>query len=200
MSENLTPEDVTRLLAEWRGGGDVAALDQLLPLLYDELRRIARQRLRAERTGHTLQTAALVHEAYLRLVDQQGATIQNRAHFLAIAAQLMRQILVDHARRRRAGKRGGGMAMTIALDEGSIPVGPPDIDLLALHESLEKLAAIDPRQSRVVEMRFFAGLDVEEIAEALGVSPATVRRDWAMARAWLYRRLSSEPGPAGPLT
>ena len=191
MSEKSTREDVTRLLAEWQRGRDAAALDRLLPLVYDELRRIARRRLRAERTGHTLQTAALVHEAYLRLVDQQGATIQNRAHFLAIAAQLMRQILVDHARRRRAGKRGGGMAMTIALDQDVIPVGPPDVDLLALDESLEKLAAIDPRQSRIVEMRFFAGLDVEEIAEAIGVSPATVRRDWAMAKAWLYRRLSS---------
>ena len=193
MSENPTRENVTRLLAEWQQGKDPAALDRLLPLVYDELRRIARQRLRAERTGHTLQTAALVHEAYLRLVDQQGATIQNRAHFLAIAAQLMRQILVDHARRRRAGKRGG-VAMTIPLDEGSFPVGPPDVDLLALHESLDTLAAIDPRQSRIVELRFFAGLDVKEIAEAIEVSPATVRRDWAMAKAWLYRRLSSGSG------
>ena len=190
MSE--TREEVTRLLAEWQRGRDAGALDKLVPLVYEELRRVARRRLRAERTGHTLQTAALVNEAYLRLVDQQGATIQNRAHFLAIAAQLMRQILVDHARRRRAAKRGGGMAITIALD--SIPVGPPDVDLLALHESLEQLAAIDPRQSRIVELRFFAGLDVEEIAEAIGVSPATVRRDWAMAKAWLYRRLSSESG------
>lgn len=187
-----TPEpgnDLTRLLNEW-GQGDLEALGRLMPLVYDELRRVARARLRHEPTGHTLRSVDLVHEAYLRLVQLGRLKVESRAHFFAVAARLMRQVLVDHARRKRAGKRGG--AVTIVALEGADAVAAPaaaSIDVLALDAALRDLAALDPRLERVVELRSFAGLTNEESAAALGVSRATVERDWAMARAWLYRRL-----------
>jgi RNA polymerase sigma factor (TIGR02999 family) len=181
--------DVTRLLLSW-GQGDAEALDRLVPLVYDELRRVARRRLQREQPGHALQATALVHEVYLRLVDVDRLTLKNRTHFFAVAAKLMRQILVDHARRQHADKRGGGVTM-VSVDEVSPAAQPPSVDVLALDEALGALSAIDARQGCVVELRFFGGLDIEETAEALGISPATVEREWAMAKAWLYRRLST---------
>jgi RNA polymerase sigma factor (TIGR02999 family) len=181
--------DVTDLLLSWRRG-DPSALDRLIPLVYDELRRVARRHLRGESPGHALQATALVHEAYLRLVDVDRMTLTNRAHFFAVAATLMRQIVVDHARRQRADKRGGGVTV-LSLDEASPGATTSGVDVLALDEALDALSAIDARQCRVVELRFFAGLNIDEAAEALGVSPATVEREWALAKAWLYRRLSS---------
>jgi RNA polymerase sigma factor (TIGR02999 family) len=181
--------DVTDLLLSWRQG-DPAALDRLIPLVYDELRRVAGRRLRGESPGHSLQATALVHEVYLRLVDVDRMTVTNRAHFLGVAATLMRQILVDHARRQRADKRGGDATM-LSLDEVSPAAPDRGVDVLALDEALNALSAIDARQCRVVELRYFAGLKIDEAAEALGVSPATVEREWAMAKAWLYRRLAS---------
>lgn len=181
--------DVTDLLLSWRQG-DAAAFDRLIPLVYDELRRVATRRLRNESPGHSLQATALVHEVYLRLVDVDRMTVTSRAHFLGVAATLMRQILVDHARRQRADKRGGAATM-LSLDEVTPAAPAPGVDVLALDEALEALAAIDPRQCRVVELRFFAGLKIDEAAEALEISPATVEREWALAKAWLYRRLSS---------
>jgi RNA polymerase sigma factor (TIGR02999 family) len=180
-------EAVTELLQKWQGG-DAAALDRLLPLVYDELRRVARARLRAERPGHTLQATALVHEAYLRLVGG-GATPRNRTHLFAMAATLMRQILVDHARRRDAHKRGGAATM-IALDEGVPAPTVATVDLLALDEALTELSALDPRLCQVVELKFFAGLTIDETAEALHVSPATIERDWTVSKAWLHQRLT----------
>ena len=181
-------DDVTDLLLSWRQG-DAQALDRLVPLVYDELRRVARSHLRREQPGHPLQATALVHEVYLRLVDVERLTLKNRAHFFAIAAKLMRQILVDHARRQHAEKRGGGATM-VSLDAVSPAAQPPSVDVLALDQALEALSAIDARQVGVVELRFFAGLDIDETAEALEISTATVEREWAMARAWLHRRLS----------
>jgi RNA polymerase sigma factor (TIGR02999 family) len=187
MRNQPSPPDVTGLLHDWQRG-DAAALDRLLPLVYDELRRVARARLRAERPGHSLQATALVHEAYLRLVGA-GATPRNRTHLFAMAARLMRQILVDHARRRDARKRGGSVTM-IALDE-AVPAPPvATVDLLALDEALTELTALDPRLCQVVELKFFAGLNIDEMAEALRVSPATIERDWTVSRAWLHQRLS----------
>jgi RNA polymerase sigma factor (TIGR02999 family) len=186
-----TKSDVTHLLQQWQRG-DPGAMDRLLPLVYDELRRVARARLRSERDTHTLQATALVHEAYLRLVGAGRPTAQNRAHFFAIAARLMRQILVDHARRRRARKRGGGET-AISLPEW---VRTPEIDvvdLLALDQALVELTAMDPRLTQVVELRFFAGLTIEETSEALKVSAVTVERDWMVAKAWLHERLSRAP-------
>jgi RNA polymerase sigma-70 factor, ECF subfamily len=181
--------EVTDLLLSWRQG-DAAALDRLIPVVYDELRRVARRRLRGEAPGHALQSTALVHEVYLRLVDVERMTVKNRAHFFALAATLMRQILVDHARRQHADKRGGHATM-VSLD-GVVPVAlPSSVDVLALDQALGALSEIDDRQCRVVELRFFAGLTIDETAEALGVSPATVEREWALAKAWLYRQLSS---------
>ena len=181
--------EVTELLLSWRQG-DASALDRLIPVVYDELRRVARRRLRGESPGHPLQSTALVHEVYLRLVDVNRMTVKNRAHFFAVAATLMRQILVDHARRQHAEKRGGRATM-VSLD-GALPVAlPSSVDVLALDEALDALSAIDVRQGSVVELRFFAGLDIDEAAEALGISTATVEREWAMAKAWLHRRLSS---------
>jgi RNA polymerase sigma factor (TIGR02999 family) len=182
-------QDVTGLLLSWRQG-DAAALDRLVPLVYEELRRVARRHLRRESPGHALETTALVHEAYLRMVDVDRMTIANRAHFFSLAAVLMRQILVDHARRKQADKRGGGVTM-VSLDNASPAAQPLSVDVLALDEALAALAAFDPRQCRVVELRFFAGLSIDEASEALDISPATVEREWAMAKAWLYRRLSS---------
>jgi RNA polymerase sigma factor (TIGR02999 family) len=180
--------DVTELLLSWRQG-DAEALDRLVPVVYDELRRVARRHLRREQPGHALQATALVHEVYLRLVDVERLTLKNRTHFFAVAAKLMRQILVDHARRQHAGKRGGGATM-VSLADVSPAAQPPSVDVLALDQALEALSAIDARQCGVVELRFFGGLDIDEAAEALGISPATVEREWAFAKAWLYRRLS----------
>ena len=180
-------EAVTALLLRWRQG-DMAALDQLVPVVYDELRRVARAHLRAERNP-SLQPTALVHELYLRLVDRDSMIIRDRTHFFAIAARLMRQILVDHARRRLADKRGGGVTI-IGLDELMEPPRTPGVDVLVIDEALDQLMSIDARLCRVVELRFFGGLNIEETAEALEVSAATVERDWAMAKAWLFQRLS----------
>jgi len=184
--------EVTELLLSWRQG-DTAALDRLIPFVYDELRRVARRRLRGESPGHALQSTALVHEVYLRLVDLDRVTLKNRTHFFALAATLMRQILVDHARRRHADKRGGRATM-VGLDGVSPAALPPSVDVLALDHALGALSVIDDRQCRVVELRFFAGLNIDETAEALGVSPTTVEREWALAKAWLYRQLSSHAG------
>jgi RNA polymerase sigma factor (TIGR02999 family) len=181
---------VTRLLLAW-SGGDAGARDALLPLVYHELRRVARQHLRHERPGHTLQPTALVHEAYMKLVDLRRLRWQGRAHFFAVAARLMRRILVDHARGRAAAKRGGGRRM-IALQGLGEASPEPELDVVALDEALARLAALDPRQERIVELRFFAGLDVEETARVLGISPATVKREWRTAKAWLYRELRRE--------
>jgi RNA polymerase sigma factor (TIGR02999 family) len=188
MSE--TPQNVTQLLIGW-GKGDKEALDQLLPLVYDELRRQAARYLRRERPGHTLQTTALIHEAYIRLVDQKRVQWQNRAHFFGIAAQLMRRILVDHARSRHRVKRGGS-DVRVSLAEASLTVKARDLDVLAIDEALDHLAQVDERQAKVVELRFFSGLSVEETAEVLQISPATVKREWSMAKAWLHREISND--------
>jgi RNA polymerase sigma factor (TIGR02999 family) len=190
MSQGQSNQDVTGLLQRWQAG-DADALEQLLPLVYDELRQVARARLRQEQPGHTLQATALVHEAYLRLTGSRHPTPKNRTHLFAIAARLMREILVDHARRKAARKRGGA-ATIIELDES---VAAPEIaalDLLALDEALTELHGLDPRLCRVVELKFFAGLNIDETAEALRVSTATVERDWTVAKAWLHQRLSEE--------
>ena len=185
--------EVTQLLVRWRGG-DREALDSLLPLVYDELRRIARHYLQNERTGHTLQSTALVNEAYLRMVAQDLPEWQNRAHFFAVAAQLMRQILVDHARSRCASKRGGDV-YKVSLDEAEGQALVADVDIVALDDALKELAEMDPQQSRVVELKFFAGLSNEDTAEVLNVSPSTVKRDWVTARAWLHRELDRDSAP-----
>lgn len=181
------PKDVTDLLIDW-GNGDQQALNKLMPMVYDELRRLANRHLRNERPGHTLQTTALVHEAYLKLVEQKKANWQNRVQFFAAAAQVMRHILVDYARSRRAFKRGGDYCR-LSLDEAVMSSKEKDPDLLTLNDALNGLAALDPQQSRVVELRVFGGLTVEETAEALGVSPRTVKREWSMAKAWLHKQL-----------
>lgn len=177
---------VTHLLVRWTEG-DKQALEDLLPLVYDELRRLARRYLQQERPGHTLQSTALVHEAYLRLVDQ-NVSWQNRAHFFGIAAQMMRRILVDHARSRSAAKRGDG-ACKVTLDEGLLALAERNLDVVALDEALTMLSKIDPQQGKIVELRFFAGLSIEDTSEVLHISPATVKRDWAMAKAWLHREM-----------
>jgi RNA polymerase sigma factor (TIGR02999 family) len=180
-------------LQGWRNG-DRNALDALLPLVYQELRRLAHFQLQRERQDHTLQTAALVHEAYLRLIGLNPPRWESRTHFFAIAAQLMRQILVDYARRHVAVKRGGG-ACKVSLEEATLVSKQKDVDVLSLDDALKALAKIDPRQSRVVELRFFAGLSLEEISEALEIAPATVQRDWTAARAWLHREISRNSRP-----
>ena len=181
------PTDVTRLLLSW-SGGDKNALNEILPLVYRELRRLAAAYLRRERHDHTLQPTALVHEAYLRLVDQDRIDCHTRAQFFGIAANLMRQILVNHAKRRQAAKRGGGNR--VSLDEAAIESQQTqEVSLIALDDALEKLALLDPRQCRIVELRFFGGLTEDEIAELVGVSPFTVKRDWRIARAVLYDEL-----------
>ena len=182
--------DVTGLLLAW-GRGDQSAADRLVAAVYDELRRQADRAMRREGGAHTLQATALVHESYLRLVDQRQVEWRNRAHFFAIASTVMRRILVDHARARLTAKRGGGVVpITLAGAAHGGPHETDDVDLLALHEALERLAALDADQARLVELRYFGGLTIEETAEALGVSPATVKREWAMARAWLRRELA----------
>jgi RNA polymerase sigma factor (TIGR02999 family) len=191
--------EVTGLLLSWRDG-DAGALDRLVPLVYDELRRVARGHVRREPPGHALQPTALVHEVFLRLVDADHLTVKNRTHFFAISARLMRQILVDHARRKRADKRGGG-ATVISLDEIAPPAGETSsVDVLALDEALDALSSIDARQGRVVELRFFAGLNIPEAADALGVSTATIEREWAMARCRQRSRSprTVQPGSTGP--
>jgi len=188
--------EVTALLVAWEGG-DPEALERLFPLVYDELRLIGERQLRGERAGQTLQPTAVVHEAYLRLVDQSRANWQNRSQFYAVAARMMRRVLVDHARHRDRVKRGAG-APRISLDDGfdavDTPAAPVDlVDLIDLNDALERLGQLDAEQARLVELRFFGGLTIEETAEVLGSSPATVKRDWASARAWLYRELHGAP-------
>ncbi len=179
--------DVTALLLAW-SDGDEAARSRLVDAVYDELRRLARRHLRRERSDHSLAPTALVHEAYLKLVDQRRVHWHNRTHFFAVAGHMMRRILVDHARSRGAAKRGGPKVALDGIDPG---VPAFDVDLLALDVALEKLAALDERQSRLVELRFFAGLTVDEAAAAMEIAPITVKRDWALARAWLFRELRS---------
>jgi len=179
-----SPKGVTQLLVDWRRGNQ-AALDELMPLVYDELRRLADYYLRRERPDHTLQATALVHEAYLRLVGQTEVRLEDRAHFFGIAANLMRQILINHARDRRRLKRGG-TAFKLSLDEAQGVAAAPPVDLMALDAALTSLAKLDPQKSRLIELRFFGGLTVEEAAEVLGISSATVKREWRAAKAWLH--------------
>ena len=188
---NPSSSEVTELLRQW-GDGRADALDRLLPLIHGELRRLAASYMRRERPDHTLQPTALVNEAFLKLVDQKAVRWQNRAHFMGIAAQAMRRILVDHARGRSAGKRGAG-ERPVPLDDAIVFADLPDADVLALDEALTRLAVFDPQQSRVVELRFFGGLTMEETAAALHISPATVGREWTLAKAWLYAELQREP-------
>jgi len=183
-----TNSDVTRLLREYKDGNK-SVLDDLFPLVYDELRRLAAAKLQRERSDHTLQATALVHEAYMKLVDQHSVDWQNRAHFFGLAAEIMRRILVNHAVHRNADKRGAGETR-IALDEAVSFAQEREIDLLALDEALLELAKFDAQQARIVELRFFGGLSIEEVAEVLGVSDSTVKREWRVARAWLHSELS----------
>ncbi len=184
---SCSPHEITQLLAEWSNGNQTA-LDKLYPLVYGELHKMARRYMNRERQGHTLQTTALINEAYVRLVDQKQVHWQNRAHFFAISAQIMRRILIDHARRYDYAKRGGG-AQKISLDETAIMAVEPAAGLVLLDEALRRLGEIDPRRSQVVELRYFGGLNNEEIAGVLKISENTVTRDWNMARAWLYQEL-----------
>lgn len=187
-TENSTPGDVTQLLAAWRNG-DRSALDRMIPLVYDELRAVAGRMLRRDSLSPTLQPTALVHEAYLRLVNRPAPDWQNRAHFYGIAANLIRNILVDRARAQRADKRGGE-AQRLSLDENLAVAQRKEMDLVALDDALQGLARLDPQQCRIVELRFFTGLSIEETAEVLGVSPSTVKRDWVLAKTWLLREMS----------
>ncbi len=186
MTEPSLP-DITQMLIDW-SNGDREALDRLMPVVYTELRRQAARHLRRERAGHTLQTTDLIHEAYLRLVDQKNVQWQNRAHFFAVAARSMRRILVDHARRRHRAKRGGS-GIALPLDEGLVVAAEKSVDLLALDEALTRLAAIDVRQSQIVELRFYGGLTIEETAAVIGVSLTTVKDDLNIAKAWLRREI-----------
>jgi RNA polymerase sigma factor (TIGR02999 family) len=193
------PSDITRLLHEWRGGS-AEALPRLIPLVYAELHALASRHLARERRDHTLQTTALVNEAYMKLAGQRGVDWQNRAHFFGIAAQLMRRILVDHARRDRRVKRGGGVTPVPlqVVDPPSPADGVDAYDAYAIDRALTRLEAVDPQQGRVVELRYFGGMTIEEAAEVLGVSPATVKREWSVARAWLYRELAEGEPTQGP--
>jgi len=184
--------DLTGLLKAW-GKGDREAAERLIPFVYGELRRQAARHLRRERRGHTLRPTALVHEVYLRLQGRRGIEWKNRTQFFAVAAKVMRRVLVDHARRRGAAKRAGSWCR-ITLDENVAMNDPADLDLVALEEALTALADLDPDKARLIELRFFGGLSLEETAEAMGVSPSTVTREWRMARAWLYRRMTKAPG------
>jgi RNA polymerase sigma factor (TIGR02999 family) len=189
--ESPAPRDLTALLVKWRNG-DRSALDQMTPLLYDELRRLARHFLASERSDHTLQPTALVHEAYLRLIDQHSVDWRNRAHFLAMAATMMRRILINHAQAHNAAKREGS-AEVVSLEDAFGIFTDPRVDLLHLNTALDRLSGLDPQQGRVVELRYFGGLSIEETAEALGISPATVKREWSTARLWLMQQMSSGP-------
>jgi RNA polymerase sigma factor (TIGR02999 family) len=192
VSDTPAPESVTRLLIDWQNGSE-QALEQLMPLVYAELKAIAGRHFAREASNHTLQSTALVHEAYLRLMGQQRMRWQNRAHFFGIAAQMMRRILVDHARHQHRAKRGG-VSQTLSLDEAMAASEPaPDVDLLALDEALTSLARLDPRGARIVELRFFSGLTIEETAEVMAVSSGTIKREWNSARAWLYREMRQPP-------
>jgi RNA polymerase sigma factor (TIGR02999 family) len=182
----ISSQPVSALVAQWKAG-DEEALHALLPIVYNELRRLAHRYLQKERPGHTLQSTALVHEAYLRLIKQGGQEFENRPHFLAICAQLMRQILVEHARSQHAAKRAGGRRLT--LDAAMAVAKTRSVDLVRLDDALTDLAKVDPHQSRIVELRFFAGLSIEETSQVLGVSPATVKREWSTARVWLHHEL-----------
>ena len=186
--------DLTQLLVEWRTGNR-DALDQLMPLVYRELQTLASRYLSRERAGHTLQATALVNEAYLKLIDQRNVQWQNRAHFLGIAARLMRRILIDHARRRGRAKRGSA-ATHITLVEGLAASEPRDVDAIALDDALVALEKLDPQQAQMVELRFFGGLTVDETAEVLGISEGTVKREWRVAKAWLYRHIQTGEGIA----
>lgn len=187
MGSELSRHDLSQLLDRWTKG-DAEALKALVPLVYAELRRLAHHRLRQERKDHTLQTTALVHEAYLRLAQHPPRTVNDSKHFLALAAGVMRQVLVDHAREKQAAKRDG--RIKLELQPEMMPVPAPDVDLLALDRALNGLAKLDPRQSKIVELRFFAGLSIEDTSEVLGMSPATVKRDWITARAWIYHSMT----------
>jgi RNA polymerase sigma factor (TIGR02999 family) len=192
MTDALEPEGLTQLLVDWQNGSQ-QALDRLVPLVYDELRTIASRYLSRESPGHPLQSTALVHETYMKLLGQQRVQWQNRSHFFAIAAQMMRRILVDHARRQHRAKRGGPAA-TLSLDEAlGVPQPDADVDLLALDAALTALALIDPRGARIIELRFFSSLTIEETAAVLDISTGTVKRDWHAARAWLYREMQRSP-------
>jgi RNA polymerase sigma factor (TIGR02999 family) len=193
MESATNSAEITRLLQAW-GGGNAAALEDLAPLVYAELRRMAKRSMRRENPGNTLQPTALVNEAYLRLVGIDSVRWQDRAHFFAVAAQMMRRILVDSARARATGKRGGG-AVHVNLDESIDAMPSRGSQLVALDDALDELARLDPRKAKVIEMRFFGGLSVEETAEVLKISPETVMRDWKMARAWLMRALNAPPNP-----
>jgi RNA polymerase sigma factor (TIGR02999 family) len=195
MPSSASQQEVTQLLGEWRQG-DEEALEKLIPLVQPELHRLAHQYMSRERAGHTLQTTALLDEAYLLLVDNRKPSWQNRTHFVAAAAQLMRRIMVDHARERHALKRGGG-ALKVTLDEAALVTETRSEDLLALDEALERLAMQDPHKSQIVELRYFGGLTVEETAEFLKQSQRTVEREWNMAKAWLYRALSGDEPDEG---
>ncbi len=191
-ADDATTGEVTALLLRWQEG-DRTALDRLLPLVYDELHLLAARQLRRERSGHTLQPTAVVNEVYLRLVDQRRTSWQNRAQFFGVAARLMRRLLVDYARGRRTAKRGGLVHhVTIAQVEPAAP-DAPGVDLVELDAALDRLEALDPEQAKVVELRFFAGLTVEETAEVVGSSPSTIKRDWQSAKAWLFRELGGSP-------
>jgi len=185
-----SPKEITRLLVAW-GDGDESALAELTPLVYGELHRLAHHYMSGERGDHTLQTTALVNEAYVRLIDWKNVRWQNRAHFFGVSAQLMRRILVDFARSRGYNKRGAG-ALVVALDEAAVMAADKGAEIVALDEALTELAKLDARHSQVIELRFFGGLSIEETAEVLNVSPATVRRDWRLARAWLHSELSKQ--------
>ena len=186
--DGRSPSRVTQLLLDW-SDGDARARAEVLPLVYDELRRLAALYLLRERHDHTLQPTALVHEAYLRLVDQRQVNWRNRAQFVGLAAVMMRRILVNYARDRAAGKRGGDL-QKVPLSDADAPGRPQDVDVIVLHDALDQLSAIDPRKSRIVELKFFGGLTTNEIAEVLQLSPATIERDWSFARAWLYDAIS----------
>jgi len=187
-SEPEGPQEVTHLLIDW-SNGDQNAFEKLVPLVYGELRRLAARHLARERSNHTLQSTAVVHEAYLRLIDQKRVQWKNRAQFFGVASQMIRRILVDHARSHQAAKRGSG-AIKLSLDEAIAVPGGKDLDLVALDDALKSLAEMDEQQARIVELRFFGGLSIEETAEVVGISPATVKRDWALSKAWLYRELT----------
>jgi len=191
-----TSKDVTHLLEELRGGNE-DAVARLVPLLYSELRRMAASYLSRERRDHTLQPTAVVHEAYLRLVDQKNVHWQNRQHFFGVAAQAMRRVLVDHARSHQSLKRGGAQGK-VPLESAMVCATDRSVELVAIDEALSRLAAFDPQQARIIELRFFGGLTVEETAQVLGISPATVKRDWNVAKAWLTREIGRERGSEGP--